>query len=322
VAGTIELNQSDPVKGVVAESVPCIKADELLAGRTDELVDIVRNACLESGFFYVEVTSRQRDAIGATLEQMQRFFALDDEDSRKHEVRQEDSGDSGWVPRYSEPAYQPGTVSSLEAFDFAIENVADAEHNKWPRIPGFRTDVCRCWEEWQELAAAILRVVGQAFEMPDGFLEQNCSSHALSTMRLLYYTEEELATDSDVGIAAHTDFECITLLYQTAPGLELLDVNGHWLDSPVREGRIVVLLDDMLERWTNGAFKATGHRVRNTGDQRFSIVMFIAADDEIDVAPLSQFVTRECPARYEPVTQEKHLDTEIQRAKENVEAGQ
>jgi len=322
VARTIELKQSDPVKGVVADSVPCIKAEQLLSGGTEQLTDIVRTACLETGFFYVDVTSRQQDVIGDALQQMQCFFALDDEDPRKQAVKQEGSGDSGWVPRYTEPAYQPGTVSSLEAFDFAIENVADAEHDKWPQISGFRVDVSRCWEEWQELAAAILRIVGQAFDMPDRFLEQNCSSHALSTMRLLHYAPEELATDSDVGIAAHTDFECITLLYQTAAGLELFDVNGRWLDAPVREGRIVVLLDDMLERWTNGAFKATGHRVRNTDEQRFSIVMFIAADDAIDIAPLPQFVTRECPARYEPVTQEKHLDAEIHRAKENAEAGQ
>jgi len=153
--------------------------------------------------------------------------------------------------------------------------------------------------------------------MPAGYLVEHCSSHALSTMRLLHYAPEEAVTARDVGIAAHTDFECITLLYQTAPGLELLDVNGRWLDAPVRDGRIVVLLDDMLEHWTNGMFGATGHRVRSTAEQRFSIVLFIAANGDIEIEPLPQFVSANSPPRFPPVTQEQHLENEIRRAKEN-----
>ena len=139
----------------------------------------------------------------------------------------------------------------------------------------------------------------------------------MSTMRLLSYAPETKQADKKVGIAAHTDFECITLLYQTAGGLELLDVNGEWLDAPVRDGRIVVLLDDMLERWTNGLFKATGHRVRCTDEQRYSIVMFFAANDNLAIGPLPQFVTIDSPARYSPISQEQHIDNEIQRAKNN-----
>jgi len=185
--------------------------------------------------------------------------------------------------------------------------------------PDFRVKLTDCWKDWTELAAAILRVIGQAAEMPEGFLERNCNSHALSTM-LLHYAPETSATDSDVGIAAHTDFECITLLFQTAAGLELLDVNGRWLDAPERDGRIVVLLDDMLEHWTNSTYKVTGHRVRNTEERRFSIVKFVAANDDVDVAPLSEFVTEKCPARFEPISQEQHLAEEIRRAKDNAEA--
>lgn len=319
MARTIELRQSDPVQGV-ADSVPCISASDLLEGSSDQLLDVVRQACRETGFFYVDASDSQRTTIANALDQMQRFFVLDDDDVIKRQVRQGASGDSGWVPRYTEPAYQPNTVSSLEAFDFAFENVVDPGSTAWPELQGFRSDVCKCWEDWALLAANVLRVIGQALALPEGFLERSCNSHALSTMRLLNYAPETLATDNDVGIAAHTDFECITLLYQTAAGLELLGADGHWLDAPVCEGRIVVLLDDMLEHWTNGEVKATGHRVRNTDEQRFSIVMFIAANSDIDISPLEQFVTRECPPRYATVTQEDHLASEIERANKNAEA--
>ena len=314
---TSELNQADAVSGTVSDRAPCISADDLVVGDRDHLVELVRSACLETGFFYIDLTDAQRSSIAAALLQMERFFALADDDDRKQAVRQDDQRDTGWVPKYTEPAYQPGTVSSLEAFDFDINNANSADDEDWPKLPDFRTDLSRCWNEYADLGNAILAVVARAAGMPAGFLQENCNTHALSNMRLLNYAPETTQVARNVGISAHTDFECITLLYQTATGLELLDVNGEWLDAPVEDGRIVVLLDDMLERWTNGLFKATGHRVRSTAEQRYSIVMFIAANDEIDIGPLPQFVTDDTPARYSPISQEQHINTEVQRAKDN-----
>lgn len=317
---TIELNQASPLAGKVDEAVPCISADELLSDGRDHLVDAVRTACTETGFFYVDLTSSQRNALAATLLQMERFFSLDDPDPRKQNARQ-DERDYGWVPKYSEPAYQPDTVSSLEAFDFGLANVQDSDAGIWPQLPDFRADLTRCWRDFAVLSDAILEVVARAAEMESDFLLERCNSQSLNTMRLLHYAADTAAsTDDEVGIAAHTDFECITLLYQTASGLELLDVNGQWLDAPARDGRIVVLLDDMLEHWTNGVFKASGHRVRKTEEQRFSIVLFVAANDDIEIAPLPQFVSASAPSRYTPVTQAQHIENEIRRAKENVTA--
>lgn len=319
---TIELDQADPVVGQVTDAVPCVRVEELLSGDRRQLVDVVRVACKDIGFFFVEVTASQRETLAATLETMQRFFALDDENPRKQNSRQDDR-DYGWVPKYSEPAYQPGTVSSLEAFDFGQENVIDANSAIWPPLANFREACTRCWQEYLSLSDLILEVIARAAGMPSEFLLEHCDSRELNSMRLLNYAGDDvIGGNNEVGISAHTDFECITLLYQTAPGLELLDVNGKWLDAPTGDGRIVVLLDDMLERWTNGVFQATGHRVRSTDERRLSIVMFVAANDGIDIAPLPQFVSDETPSRYAPITQAQHIDNEVSQAKQNaLEAG-
>lgn len=315
---TSELSQADVVSGTVSDSVLCIGTDELNGDVEDHVVEQVRTACLETGFFYIGLAESQRDSIAAALLQMERFFALADDDDKKQSVKQGDQRDTGWVPRYTEPAYQPGTISNLEAFDFHVNNVTSSHDDDWPELADFRLDLTRCWNAYANLASAVLGIIARAAGMQASFLQDNCNTHALSNMRLLNYAPGATQTDRHVGIAAHTDFECITLLYQTAAGLELLDSNGDWLDAPVEDGRIVVLLDDMLERWTNGKFKATGHRVRSTAEQRYSIVMFIAVNDEIDIAPLPQYVTDELPARYLPITQERHINNEVQRAKGNI----
>lgn len=319
---TIELNQADGVSGNISDEALCVGAEELLNERSGELANDVRSACLDAGFFFVDVSEGQRKTLEFALDQMQRFFALDDSDARKNRVRQSETNDFGWVPKYTEPAYQPGTVSSLEAYDFGRETVDAADDEVWPELHGFCNDLSACWREFSAIGEAALAVVSEAAGMQADFLPDNCNSQTLNTMRLLSYApEDSIEASRDVGIAAHTDFECITLLYQTTPGLELRDVEGNWLDASVAAGRIVVLLDDMLERWTNGEFKATGHRVRRTTEHRYSIVFFVAVNDDLQISPLSQFTSESRPAKFAPIGQRQHIANEIERARQNAAAG-
>lgn len=65
------------------------------------------------------------------------------------------------------------------------------------------------------------------------------------------------------GCGAHSDYGVLTLLATDGtPGLQIQGRNG-WVDVTALPGTIVVNLGDMLERWTNGMFKSTVHRVRN-----------------------------------------------------------
>ena len=228
------------------------------------------------------------------------------------------------MPLFGEPAYQPGTVAHVESFDCGLEQAtADKSlegRNVWPEIDGFRAAALDYWDCTTSTGNAVLSAISEAAGLGPRFLPEQCSSQELNTMRLLNYPASDVPpSDSNVGIAAHTDFECITLILQTQSGLELTDINGHWYDAPGHGGRIVVLLDDMLERWTNGSFKATGHRVRNTSWQRFSVVMFFAVNDDVNVEPLPQFTGPNNPARFEPVLQREHIDHEVQRAEQNRE---
>jgi len=313
--GTAELNQADPVVGFVDQSHPSFAAADILSDRSDELVAAIRAACLKNGFFCIEPAAQQSSSIPAALRRMREFLAIDDQDPRKQNVRQDDSR-RGWRPRYTEPAYQPGTVASLEAFDFGVSELCDNQF--WPAVSGFREASTACWNKYLQLADGALELLALAAGLESDFFASRCKSRMLNSMRLLHYAGDLPATAANnVGIAAHTDFECITLLYQSAPGLELRDVNGDWLDAAGSGERIVVMLDDMLERWTNGYFKATGHRVRETDEQRFSIVLFVAVNEDLTIAPLQQFVSDEKPARYQPVTQAQHLEDEVRRAQEN-----
>jgi isopenicillin N synthase-like dioxygenase len=320
---TSDLRQSDAIIGALDESAPVIDARRLLSQDNDErtaVVEEIRAACREPGFFYVENAFADSPVLHDALARMREFFELPDDDPVKQSVcNASKAGTYGWMPMFAEPAYQPGTIAHVESFDCGrdlpgTEKALEGE-NVWPPIDGFRRDVVAYWDAITELGNLVLECISEAAGLDRNYLPELCDSQQLNTLRLLHYPANEVAgSKRDVGIAAHTDFECITLIMQTQPGLELTDVNGHWYDAPGHDGRIVVLLDDMLERLTNGKFRATGHRVRNTRHQRYSIVMFFAVNDGVIIEPLPQFVSDGDPSRYPAVTQREHIDREVDRA--------
>ncbi|MGI9201334.1 MAG: 2-oxoglutarate and iron-dependent oxygenase domain-containing protein, partial [Woeseiaceae bacterium] len=199
---TIELRQTDPVVGHVSDEVLCIQANELEVDIDPALVGAVRKACMEHGFFYIDLSAEQQKSIRKTLHQMDRFFSLRDADHRKQATLADES-DYGWVPKGSEPAYQPDTVSSLEAFDYGKANLANPGAHLWPQLPGFRSDLAACWQDYSDLGDNILRVLALAAELPVDWLQARCDSRDLNTMRLLHYAAEPaMDPQRNVGIAA------------------------------------------------------------------------------------------------------------------------
>eukprot|EP01051_Picozoa_sp_SAG22_P013497 SAG22_NODE_1518_length_4241_cov_5.045147_3_plen_467_part_00 len=138
-----------------------------------------------------------------------------------------------------------------------------------------------------------------------------------------------IAADSmpETGISPHTDYEMFTLMHQNAAGLQIIPAGrrdggggdggdggggggedgGGWIDLPVRPAEFVVIVGDMLERYTNGLLKATPHRVLLNPWPRHSIIRFTAVNGSTVVAPLPQFVQPGQPPAYSPVRQVQHV---------------
>jgi isopenicillin N synthase-like dioxygenase len=78
------------------------------------------------------------------------------------------------------------------------------------------------------------------------------------------------------GVAPHTDYGCITLLWQDQTGgLEVQRKDGQWIDAVPVDGTFVINVGDLLARWSNDRFASTPHRVVNrSGRKRLSIATF------------------------------------------------
>ena len=284
----------------------------------------IKQAALNPGFFCLEnISEEQADLFVNTKKQMDTFFSLGSDDLIKLDIDTTNSDNSyGWMPMFQEPAYEAGTLAHLESFDFGRRKKSvekpSYKPNRWPKIKSFREDIRNIWDAYTDIGKLTLDALNEAFILPNEFLKKNCDTQDLSTMRLLNYpkVDSSLINKNNVGISAHTDFECITLISQTSPGLEVKGVNGDWYKASTDDKKIMVIFGKMLEVWTNGVIKATPHRVLNREWQRYSIVMFFGVNDEVTIKPLAQF-TENKEINYAPIKQRAHIDEEIKKALEN-----
>ena len=113
-------------------------------------------------------------------------------------------------------------------------------------------------------------------------------------------TNAEEDNPSTFSCGAHTDYGCITLLLTdpTPQSLQVLLKNSTWLPADPLPGAFVVNIGDMIERWTNGLWKSTLHRVIHRGDgngcggNRISVPFFFEPGFESVVRPLRGCVGR------------------------------
>ena len=326
---TEHLDQKAPSRVLDEARIPNLDLAPLFlddATACAELELQIRDACLETGFFYVHNSCVDEQVISKALAASQAFFHTPDSGPVKQAVHNRLANEKkGWGPIFGEPAYQPGTVAHVESFDFGQQldskryRELGVEANVWPDIPGFRDAVLTYYDAVTAMGRALSKVFSGMLGMERDFISFHSGERAPRTMRLLHYPANQApADDRNVGIAAHTDFECFTIINQTAAGLELTNTKGEWYRAPSDIGTFTIILGDMLERFSNGYLKATGHRVVNTPWQRLSMVLFFALDGDFEVAPLPQYTGPDKPAHYAPVTQDDHIRNELERAAANL----
>lgn len=295
--------------------LPVIDMSGLMTGRADDAQTVAANlgrAAREVGFCYITGHGIPEATFAGLRAAAERFFALPLEEKMKVYIGNS-RNHRGYVPE-GEEVFASGTKDRKEAFDLSLDLGPDDPDylsgnpllgpNQWPDIGGFREPVMAYYHAVFAVGRLLMRgfalALGEAPDFFDAYLTKPPSQ-----LRLIHYPFDPEAGDA-MGIGAHTDYECLTLLYSTAPGLEVLNSAGQWIDAPPVPGAFVVNIGDMMEIWTNGEFVATSHRVRPVKEERFSFPLFFAVDYHTRVAPLPRFVKEDRPPR-EGMTAGEHL---------------
>ncbi|UYV17927.1 isopenicillin N synthase family oxygenase [Halomonas qaidamensis] len=298
------------------QTIPVIDIDPLLHGNTAArraVANALGRAAREVGFFQMVGHGIDDSLRHGLITQAKRFFAQST-DAKMQRYIGHYHHHRGYVPP-GEESPDPTKPDMKEAFDLAFELPANDPDvvagtpllgpNPWPALDGFRAPVAAYYDAVYQVGRALMG----GFALALGLEEQQLLRHVTkppSQLRLIHYPYNPDAQDAQ-GIGAHTDYECFTLLLPTAPGLEVMNGAGEWIDVPFREDALVVNIGDMLEIWSNGEFVATSHRVRKVKEERYSFPLFFACDYHTEVAPLPALVKRHGQANYASLKAGDHL---------------
>lgn len=270
----------------------------------------IGRAAREVGFLYVRGHGLDPALSDDLLDAAKAFFAQPTA-SKMAAYIGGSTNHSGYVPE-GEEVFASGKIDKKEAFDVGLDlpggdgRAPMLGANLWPDLEGFQPAAAAYYAAVAELA----RLMFSGFALALGLPEDHFAAHLTrppSQLRMIHYPFDPDAEPDQEGIGAHTDYEFFTILQGTAPGLEVMNGAGRWIDAPPVPGCFVINIGDMLEAWTNGEFVATSHRVRRVGEERYSFPFFATCDYWTVVEPHAQFVTAARPAAYPRLVSGEHL---------------
>ena len=298
------------------EEIPMIDfapMDSADAAERAKVGEAVRKACTEVGFFYAKGHGMPQEIIDATFGAAHRFFDLPLEAKQAISVEKSDAM-RGYTPLLGENTDPDNNGDLHEGFDLALdlpEDDADVQAgvygyapNQWPELEDFRGPLTTYHAAAQEVGKKIFRAFALALELPEDFFLGKIAK-PMAHMRVLHYPDQNAAEgEKQIGIGAHSDYECFTILCtDEKPALQVLNQAGDWIQAPPVPGAFIVNVGDLMARWTNDYFQSTVHRAINqTGKERYSIPFFFGVNSQevIEVLPTCQ--TPENPPKYQPIT--------------------
>ncbi|WP_077034322.1 isopenicillin N synthase family oxygenase [Pelomonas sp. KK5] len=285
--------------------------------RKPEIAEQLWSAATDIGFFQVTHHGIALKEIDAAFAMAESFFALPDEVKGRHPLRREVN--AGWESR-AQVRPSTRTPDQKESYQITRPHMAGL----WPeeaQLPGFRETLLAFEAQAWQVAMRILSCLAMKMELDADFFtrahEPSVPSYQ-STLRLLHYFAIDPAQREQLGLwraGAHTDFDCLTLLFQRAgqgglqvlPGKELED--QRWTPVEPADDIITCNIGDMLMRWSDDQLQSNFHRVKNPRPDeyqgaRYSLAFFAQANRDVMITSRS--------GRYEPITAQDYLQRRVQ----------
>ena len=302
--------------GARATSLPIIDLAPLAEGTAGEarVAAAINAACTGPGFFYVSNHGIPDAVIGTATEAARRFFHLPAEVKRNTKANLVHRGWHAAGGAVMKGAKKPDLK---EFYSLGLDLPADHPAvlageklrgpNQWPaEQPDLRPAMEAYFAAVGVVGAKLLCAVAVSLGLPRDFFAPHYRL-PLQRTQAIFYPPQPPDDDDQFGLAAHTDFGCITLLWQDdSGGLEVRErQTGEWIPAPPIPGTLVVNVGDLLGRWSNDRFASTPHRVRNlSGHERMSIATFYDPDFAAPIDPRALGATA---PHYEPTTAGAHI---------------
>ena len=280
-------------KTIDVDKIPVIDVSKLRSGTLEKAHAValeIRHAAEEVGFFYIHNHGIPEPMIKQAYYAAKDFFNLPKELKDSVKIN---ANHHGYLSVGEAKMDQAERMDLKESFVWGLD--LPDEHpsvtmenpflgrNQWPtEMLDFKRSVYPFFEAGLQCGRDMMRAFALGMGLPDdSFLK--ATDEPIARSSIIHYPPqpEDLGVEQ-FGVAPHTDYGCLTLLWQDqVGGLEVQTHEGEWVTAHPIENTLVVNVGDLMMRWTNEGFKSTPHRVVNSkGQERYSMV--IAWDPNFD----------------------------------------
>jgi isopenicillin N synthase-like dioxygenase len=322
---TIELDPGLVAKRVSMTEIPVIDIGPLLHGDAPARADVAAKigaACRNIGFFYIVNHGVPAALVDAVFAETRRFFEQSEaakagiaiEQSEVHRGYFKIGGEN------LDPEKQTADGDLKEGIKIGRDLAASHPlvqaktplhgPNQWPQnLPGWREVMQEYYDVMEGLGRRLMRAFALALGLEEQYFDRWLKSPMTTLGPLHYPPQKGRITPAQIGAGAHSDYGCLTMLAQDAAGgLQVRNASGEWIDAPPIADSFVVNIGDMMERWTNGVFTSTLHRVVNvSGLERYSLPYFFDPDFNAEVVCLETCLEPGETPKYPPTTSGRHL---------------
>lgn len=158
--------------------------------------------------------------------------------------------------------------------------------------PDWPAAVMCCRAIFMRIAIRALEEVGIYFGVDRNYVRTLFAGPNLTTLRLIHYPSDDdgdsapqASRPSAIRGQPHEDSSALSLVWQSAQGLELRDLHGNWHTAEPGEDMCSLHCGEVLAVVTRGALSATTHRVVVREGARQSIVCFLEPSANAPLLP-------------------------------------
>ena len=282
--------------------------------RRAEITEQLWSAAVDVGFFQLANHGVPLAQIREAFAMSEKFFALPAEVKSQYSL----SRNAGWES-LAQVRPSTGKPDQKESYQITRPRMAGLYPSE-AELPGFRATMLAFEQASWAVGMKVLSCFADRLGFDRDFFTRAhdpASDTYQSTLRLLHYFAIAPEDQDRLGLwraGAHTDFDCLTILYQREGqgGLQVCPGKEHeaqeWTSIPPHEDTITCNIGDMLMRWSDDRLLSNFHRVKNPvpGEYmgpRYSLAFFCQANTDV--------LIKSPAGKYPPITAGDYLAERI-----------